>query len=235
MSELTLQVNSSLSVCILPSKEHEFLMTSKEVALGYGVTESTIRSNMANNRDELAEGKHFVKGVQIMDTLGGSNQQPNQTFWTKRGIVRLGFFIKSDRARQFRDWAEDIVIFAGQSGTAHSVSAHLVSRISALEDSIARLTAMLPAPARPAPVHGRDTDIIIPAVRPSFEELKTSLRVIADRWLRMGDLKRIAELHGIDYRHVSSANRAPHKSKRVTYLIYEQCVANMRTELSINQ
>lgn len=30
--------------------------------------------------------------------------------WTKRGIVRLGFFIKSERAKMFRDWAEDLVI-----------------------------------------------------------------------------------------------------------------------------
>ena len=34
-----------------------------------------------------------------------------KTLWTKRGIVRLGFFIKSDRAKLFRDWAEDLVIF----------------------------------------------------------------------------------------------------------------------------
>ena len=33
-----------------------------------------------------------------------------QIFWTKRGIVRLGFFIKSERAKMFRDWAEDLVI-----------------------------------------------------------------------------------------------------------------------------
>jgi len=30
--------------------------------------------------------------------------------WTKRGIVRLGFFVKSERAKMFRDWAEDLVI-----------------------------------------------------------------------------------------------------------------------------
>ena len=30
--------------------------------------------------------------------------------WTKRGIIRLGFFIKSDRARLFRDWAEELII-----------------------------------------------------------------------------------------------------------------------------
>ena len=40
-----------------------------------------------------------------------SGSYPFKTvLWTKRGIVRLGFFIKSERARMFRDWAEDLVI-----------------------------------------------------------------------------------------------------------------------------
>ena len=36
--------------------------------------------------------------------------QNKQILWTKRGIVRLGFFIKSERAKMFRDWAEDLVV-----------------------------------------------------------------------------------------------------------------------------
>ena len=30
--------------------------------------------------------------------------------WTKKGIVRLGFFIKSQQAKAFRDWAEDYIV-----------------------------------------------------------------------------------------------------------------------------
>lgn len=220
MSELTLQVNSSLSVCILPSQDHEFLMTTNEVATGYGVTPDNIRRHKSDHQDELIENKHYVSGVSIAHTTGivkgvsnthtldVKNQQPHQIFWTKRGIVRLGFFIKSDRARQFRDWAEDLVIFAGQS--SQSVSAEFMGRISALEDSIARLTAVLPAPT--------------PA-RPSVAELKTTLRALADKWLMHGDLKRIAEKHGYSYRHVAGNRFAP-DSQRVMYLIYDQCIAN---------
>ena len=39
---------------------HDFLLTGKEVAKGYNVTESTIRSNKNNHKDELIEGKHFI-------------------------------------------------------------------------------------------------------------------------------------------------------------------------------
>lgn len=33
--------------------------------------------------------------------------------WTKRGVVRLGFFIKTPMAKEFRDWAEDYIIDGG--------------------------------------------------------------------------------------------------------------------------
>lgn len=60
------------------------------------------------NAGELIAGKHYVKGVQNMDTL--VNAQPHQVFWTKAGVIRLGFFIKSERAKLFRDWAEGLIL-----------------------------------------------------------------------------------------------------------------------------
>jgi phage antirepressor YoqD-like protein len=30
--------------------------------------------------------------------------------WTKKGVIRLGFLIKTPLAKQFRDWAEDFII-----------------------------------------------------------------------------------------------------------------------------
>lgn len=92
-------------VVLTPDPAHEFTATTEQVALGYGVSASTIRDHKANRPEELVEGKHWVVGV--IDTPGG---QQNLTLWTKRGIVRLGFFIRSARARLFRDMAEDLVL-----------------------------------------------------------------------------------------------------------------------------
>lgn len=94
---------------------HEFLLSSKEVALGYGVNTETIRQTKARNKDELYEGKHFMSGSYFSrDKMSQLNVTANnvdkQTFWTKRGLVRLGFFIKSQRAKKFRDWCEDLII-----------------------------------------------------------------------------------------------------------------------------
>ncbi|EIQ01065.1 hypothetical protein OpiT1DRAFT_05632 [Opitutaceae bacterium TAV1] len=43
-----------------------------------------------------------------MNTLGG---EQDVTLWTKRGVIRLGFFIKSERAKKFRNAAEDLTLW----------------------------------------------------------------------------------------------------------------------------
>jgi len=114
MKQLNLAVTEGLEVTVLPNEKHEFLMTTKDVAIGYEVSLETVRSHKMLHRDELVEGKHFVRAVDIFNSgcKSGNYKTPpdNRIFWTKRGIVRLGFFIKSERARMFRDWAEDFVI-----------------------------------------------------------------------------------------------------------------------------
>lgn len=112
-------------VVLTPDPAHEFTATTEQVALGYGVSASSIRDHKANRPEELVEGKHWVVGNS--DTLGGRQQV---TLWTKRGIVRLGFFIRSARARLFRDMAEDLVIgvmTAPQAGTPALISARGVA------------------------------------------------------------------------------------------------------------
>lgn len=107
-----MQVAENLKVNVIPNSDFEFLMTTADVALGYGISSSTLRDHRRLHADELIEGKHFFTSVEKTD-LGckSSNYPPvKRMFWTKRGIVRLGFFIKSERAKMFRDWAEDLVI-----------------------------------------------------------------------------------------------------------------------------
>lgn len=99
MKQVTFQGNT---ISVVESSDHIFLLSSKDVASGYGVSESVLRSNKQNHSDELIEGKHFI--------IDRSYKNTPKTMWTKRGIVRLGFFIKSERAKQFRDWAEDYAI-----------------------------------------------------------------------------------------------------------------------------
>ncbi len=105
--KLRMQVKDGLSVAVYPNHQHEFLLPPKEVATGYGVSTYTIRLHKKRHSKELIEGKHFISNVTISNGAKGSSRG---TMWTKRGIVRLGFFIKSERAKLFRDWAEDLII-----------------------------------------------------------------------------------------------------------------------------
>lgn len=109
-SKLTLQVMNDLTVQLYTNPKFDFLMDNKTVASGYGVADSTIKSNKSNHSDELIEGKHFIYGSAVQNLDGKSDIRPNMIFWTKAGVIRLGFFIKSERAKAFRDWAEKIVL-----------------------------------------------------------------------------------------------------------------------------
>ena len=105
---ITLAVNENLQVAIMSSNNHEWVISTSDLAKGYGVDRRTIDSHKSHHRHELVEGVHFVKGADIFGTL--HNLQPNAILWTKSGVIRLGFFIKSERAKMFRDWAEQVVL-----------------------------------------------------------------------------------------------------------------------------
>ena len=109
---LQMTVSDGLTVQVLPNTQHEYIMTTKEVANGYGVTEYAIRQNKVSLGDELTEGKHFVVAVSIPhgEIPKDFKCAHNAVLWTKRGIVRMGFTMRSERAKLFRDWAEELII-----------------------------------------------------------------------------------------------------------------------------
>lgn len=82
----------------------DWALPTSLVAEGFGCTSEAIRSHKTRNHSELKYGKHWIKRTDL-DSI-------TRIYWSKRGIVRLGFLIDSDRARSFRDAAEDFIILA---------------------------------------------------------------------------------------------------------------------------
>ncbi len=112
METKQLQVALGLQIEVMPNEEHQFLMTTKDVAKGYDINEATLRGHKHNYKNELLEGVHFVTG-QKSTSVGNTNARTLSTtyvFWTKAGVIRLGFFIKSERAKFFRNWVEKLVL-----------------------------------------------------------------------------------------------------------------------------
>lgn len=139
---------------VTPHPEHEYTLSTAEVAAGYGVGEANIRELKRKHTEELIEGKHF-SSVRNTDAR---NLQRVTTIWTKRGIIRLGFFIRSERAKRFRDLAEDLVLrewdqaptpIVGYDNAALiSVIRDLTVEVSLLREKIAGPPAQ-PDPAAP--------------------------------------------------------------------------------------
>ena len=89
---------------VQPDVEHEWLLSTKDVAEGYGLTRSGLSKAISRYEDELDEGRHYIN---VTDSQVGGRPS---IMWTKRGVVRLGFFIKTPMAKEFRDWAEDYIV-----------------------------------------------------------------------------------------------------------------------------
>ena len=117
---------------------YEWTLTTREVADGLGVEPETIRSCKSRNPGELIEGKHWL--TPVADCNGGTTSM----VWTKRGVIRLGFLITSDRARRFRDFAEDIFLDHVTTATPQVLSPRdlLALQLQVMDELAARTTAV---------------------------------------------------------------------------------------------
>lgn len=68
------------------------------MAEGYGLNEKSVSAVKQRNLDEFQEGKHYIYTVSKRDSVRGASKT---VMWTKRGVVRLGFFIKTPMAKEF--------------------------------------------------------------------------------------------------------------------------------------
>ena len=112
--------------------EFGLLFTNKEAAKGFGCKQDVIRQSKSSHSDELIENKHFI--------IERNERNQKVTKWTPRGIVRLGFFIKSQQAKQFRDWAEDYIVKQKTKPTNDNALYNLKRENIELKRALNRLT-----------------------------------------------------------------------------------------------
>jgi hypothetical protein len=98
-ASIPIEFDNALKLHPQPDSRHEWLLTTEEVASGFGVRVDSVHRAKRNRSADLVTGKHFVH-------IG------ERLLWTKRGVIRLGYFMRSPRARQFRDFCEDLTIQA---------------------------------------------------------------------------------------------------------------------------
>lgn len=72
--------------------------TTEYVAKRYSVSISSIQKHKSEHYDEILENIHFV--------VEKNDLNRPLLKWTLRGIIKLGMFIRSKEAKNFRSWAE---------------------------------------------------------------------------------------------------------------------------------
>ena len=97
-------------------------LSDRQVAEGFGVTQEAVRKQRTQGATEYIEGVHFYYKDMYNDGKGGvydtppdksggvSNSQ-KMVFWTKKGVITLGFKpTETPQTIAFRDWASDFIL-----------------------------------------------------------------------------------------------------------------------------
>ncbi len=190
---------------VVPDLRSEVVWTlsTAEVAQLYECTPENIRYHKSQLDDELVDGIHFTSRIETDEAGVGNPNAAGGTRWTKRGFIRLGFCIKTPRAKRLRDYAESLIVGnIDRKVAATTEMSELLTAITTLAAAIAPLQAL----------HGRvdtlDTRISNAPVPPTpqdveglvHEQLKTELhlkdyRVPAPKRAAAGDVP--AQFYGM--------------------------------------
>src|SRR5580692_9725043 len=91
---------------VFTGDSRRWYMTVEDVALGYGVRRQTIMTHLQDHADELRDGIE-KDAVGITDTIGRRQQK---TVLYRDGVIKMGFFVRSPQAKEFRQWATNLVV-----------------------------------------------------------------------------------------------------------------------------
>ncbi|WP_146657357.1 ORF6N domain-containing protein, partial [Salmonella enterica] len=93
------------------------VVTTEQMAVGYGATEKMLANNFARNESRFVEGKHFfkVEGAELREIknnpssggLVGKNAR-SLILWTERGAANHAKILETDQAWSYH---EDLVEF----------------------------------------------------------------------------------------------------------------------------
>ena len=133
-------------------------LSDRQVAQGFGVTQNAVKQQRCKGATEYREGVHYYykdmyhdgKGnlmdAPVSNPHGGQNSQ-KMVFWTKKGIITLGFKLEeTPQTILFRDWASDFILNGGNRPLdIHEVladpraAADILLRLADTQDEVKRL------------------------------------------------------------------------------------------------
>ena len=135
----------NIKLDVHPNESHEWLLETSLVAKGYDLDADHIKKALQRRSEDLIEGKHWIELGEELSPIKKKVGRPTRIFWTKKGVVRLGFFLRCEKAKEFRDWAEDLIVNAGKSKSvanekAMELANELVKENETLKEQLQVLT-----------------------------------------------------------------------------------------------
>jgi hypothetical protein len=118
MPEKILQFNDH-DIHITADTAHTYTLPQDDIISGYDITSLQLEDILHKNSNYLNEGKHYLN---------------NPLRWTKKGALKLAFFISNDVALNFVDFVENIVLESPQSQEKKSKREKLIELYKAIEE-----------------------------------------------------------------------------------------------------
>ena len=142
-------------------------LSDRQVAQAYGVTQEAVRKQRTQGATEYVEGVHYylkdvyhdgkggVIDAPVPNPHGGADTPPDlsgvyptpqkMVFWTKKGVITLGFKLtETPQTISFRDWASDFILSAKAPSIQDVLAdpraaADILLRLADTQDEVKRL------------------------------------------------------------------------------------------------
>jgi len=121
----------------LLDEKHEWFLTLNEVAKAFEVDTQQILELKTAHEDALTQGRHY----QMESVISGGKKSSELMLWSKKGIIRLAYYLRNDAGLRFLDFAEDLNLQSTQTGDTQSASmydeveANLLTRLKQLREN----------------------------------------------------------------------------------------------------
>jgi len=99
-------------------EKHQWLITLKELSLAFDVPLNKIIEVQSEHEADLVEGKHF-----IFDSIESKywDDKTKRLLWTKKGVMRLAFWLNNARVIDAIDFFEELQFNAVQKETHEKI------------------------------------------------------------------------------------------------------------------
>lgn len=101
---ITLIQYKDLELHPIADNRHGWLLSQQETCEAFDIDQASLEGLLASHADSLQADRHFLS---TSITSAGMTTS-KITFWTKKGIIRLAYYLKSDASLDFLDLAEDL-------------------------------------------------------------------------------------------------------------------------------